>query len=71
MLRKAYGFGLPAAVLGGAAVIIFSYFLRDARGILIGQQGTDRDRSIDVLTDAEPEVLLGVPATTAETSDQR
>ncbi len=60
---------LNAAVLAGAAVIIFSFFLRDARGILIGQQGGDEDGPIGVLTDAEPEALLGMPATTAETLD--
>jgi len=61
---------LNAAVLAGAAVVIFSFFLRDARGILIGQQSTDEDGQIDVLTDAEPGVPLGVPATSAEISDQ-
>jgi len=60
---------LNAAVLAGAAVVIFSFFLRDAKGILIGQQGSDEDGAIGVLTDAEPEVLLGVPVTTAEPMD--
>jgi len=58
-----------AAVLAGAAVTIFSYFLRDARGILIGQQGRDDDGQIDVLADADSERPAGVPANTVETPD--
>jgi hypothetical protein len=58
-----------AAVLAVAAVTIFSFFLRDARGILIGQQGSDDDEQIDVLADTDSERLAGVPANAAETPD--
>jgi hypothetical protein len=46
------------------------FFLRDAKGILIGQQRADDSGQIEVLPDGDPGLLLGVSATTLEGLDQ-
>lgn len=43
------------AVLAGTAVVIFGFFLKDARSILTGDRGAIDDGQVDVLLDADPE----------------
>ena len=44
-----------SAVLAGTAVVIFGFFLKDARSILTGGRSAVEDGQVDVLLDAEPE----------------
>ena len=44
-----------SAVLAGTAVVIFGFFLKDARSILTGDRSAIEDDQVDVLLDADPE----------------
>ena len=44
-----------SAVLAGTAVVIFGFFLKDARSILTGDRSAVDDGQVDVLLDADPE----------------
>ncbi len=46
------------AVLAGTAIVIFGFFLKDARGILAGDRSDLDDEQIDVLLGADPEPFL-------------
>jgi len=47
------------AVLAGTAIVIFGFFLKDARSILTGDRSDlDDDGQVDVLRDADPEPFL-------------
>lgn len=61
---------LNAVVLAGAALVIFGFFLRDAKGILIGQRGEDDGEEMEAQPDADPKLLLGVSGTTLEGLDR-
>ncbi len=45
------------AVLAGTAVVIFGFFLKDARSMLTGDRSAIDDEQVDVLLDADPEAL--------------
>jgi len=51
---------LNALVLAGAALVIFGFFLRDAKGILIGQQGDDDGEQTQVQRDDDLGLLVEV-----------
>jgi len=44
-----------SAILAGTAVVIFGFFLKDARSILTGDRSAIEDDQVDVLLDADPE----------------
>ncbi|HEX9813876.1 MAG TPA: hypothetical protein VGB31_02890 [Myxococcota bacterium] len=48
-------------VLAGDAIIIFGFFLRDAKGILAGQQSDVDGVPTETPADADPGSLLEVP----------
>ena len=57
------------AVLAGTAIVIFGYFLKDARGILTGDRTDLDDGTVDVLPGAEPEPFPEGSVATLEASD--
>jgi hypothetical protein len=58
------------AVLAGTAVVIFGYFLKDARSILTGQRSDVDDGQVDVLLDPDPEPFLEDLAPALEVPDR-
>jgi len=61
---------LNAAVLGGAAVVIFGFFLRDAKGILIGQRCEDDSEQTRTQPDADLGLLVEVSGPTVGGMDE-
>ena len=57
-------------VLAGTAVVIFGYFLQDARSILTGERSDVDDGQVDVLLDPDPEPVLEDLAPALEVSDR-
>lgn len=58
------------AVLAGTAVVIFGYFLKDARSILTGERSDVDDGQVDVLPDPDPEPFLEDLAPALEVLDR-
>ena len=58
------------AVLAGTAVVIFGYFLKDARSILTGERSDVDDGRVDVLLDPDPEPFLEDLAPALEVPDR-